>query len=219
MTNDTLTQQLYAIAEPLAASLSLTLWGIDVSFGGRNLICVYVEGENGVSIGQCADLSRLIGLTLEVEDIVPTAYVLEVSSPGVERKFFTAKQLAGAVGNKIEVTLLHPKSDFPGRRKFRGMLADRKGKVFYMMVEDCARPGEETPVLDFTFDEVKKAKQVHFIPEKVLPGKGAKKKPKTAAEQAEAAQHAAADPLAVELRPLTPEEQELLSITGGCEAL
>ena len=110
MAQTPLASALADIAAPLAASIGLELWGIEIAFGGRSLVRVFVEGENGASIDQCAELSRLLSLSLDVEDIIPTAYVLEVSSPGLERTFFTESQLARAVGKIVDITLHEPQA-------------------------------------------------------------------------------------------------------------
>jgi ribosome maturation factor RimP len=131
-----------------------------------------VAGQ-GVSIDQCAELSRLLGLSLDVEDIMPGAYVLEVSSPGLDRLFFTAEQLAGAVGKPVELHLLRPLADFPGRRHFRGTLVGAPadtGELFTLQAEDCPKPGESSPV-SFAFSQVKKIRQVYVPPDKTPPGK------------------------------------------------
>jgi ribosome maturation factor RimP len=122
MTQSPLAAVLADLAAPLAASIGLELWGIELVFGGRTLARIFVDSENGVSIDQCAELSRLLGLSLDVEDIIPGAYVLEVSSPGLERTFFTGSQLACAVGLKVEIILHQPQDAWPGRKKFRGLL-------------------------------------------------------------------------------------------------
>ena len=175
------------LAAPLAASLGLELWGVELAFSGRGLVRVFVESENGVSVDQCAELSRLLGLTLDVEDLVPGAYVLEVSSPGLERTFFTEAQLARAVGQRVEITLHEPRPAWPGRRKFRGLLQGAPGIApqgedalpeaggqtehdqFLLKAEDVARPGEDEPLVAFAFADVKKAAQVLFFPEQTLP--------------------------------------------------
>ena len=105
------------LAAPLAASLGLELWGVELAFSGRGLVRVFVESEDGVSVDQCAELSRLLGLSLDVEDLVPGAYVLEVSSPGLERTFFTEAQLARAVGQRVEITLHEPRPALLRRKK------------------------------------------------------------------------------------------------------
>lgn len=183
MTELPLVNTLTTLVEPLAHSLGLSLWGIETAFGGQSVIRIYVEGDNGVTIDQCAELSRLLSLTLDVEDILPGSYMLEVSSPGLERVFFTPQQLCTAAGKPVEVVFPHPNKEFSGRKKFRGLLelapADKglpDGR-FLLQVEDPSRPGMTEGVLHFSFEEIKKAKLLLVIPEKELPGKG-KKKPK-----------------------------------------
>lgn len=176
---------IHELALPLAESLNLSLWGIELAFSGRGLVRVFVEAENGITVEQCAELSRLLGLALEVEDAIPGAYVLEVSSPGLERTFFTPEQLAGVVGETVEITLTAPVAEFSGRRKFRGVLKAAPGTAeaasggFTLHVEDPSRPGTFEGDLTFVFSKIKKARLVHVIPEKALPGKGGKKKSKT----------------------------------------
>ncbi len=160
-----------SLAAPLAASLGLELWGVEVAFGGRSLVRVFIEGEGGASIDQCAEISRLLSLALDVEDCMPGAYVLEVSSPGLERTFFTEEQLAGAVGRMVEVSLAAPLPDLPGRKNFRGELVSAQGGVFTLKTDDAVPAEAEPLAVSFAWAAVKKAKQVHFVPEKTLPGK------------------------------------------------
>lgn len=224
MTQSHLADTIRELAAPLAAGLGLDIWGIELAFGGRSLVRIYVErqaaaclppefegdppgtpfaqqrgveqdasepdggeqsasepgvNEQGVSIEQCAELSRLLGLSLEVEDIIPGAYILEVSSPGLDRTFFTEAQLAAALGRLVEIQFAHPLPDMPERRKFRGVIAEvpaipGKGERFTINAEDCPKPEMETAV-SFVFGDVKKAKQVWLAPEKNLPGKAAGK--------------------------------------------
>lgn len=174
------------LAEPLATSMGLLLWGVEMLPGGKSVVRVFVESVEagqGVDIEQCAALSRLLGLSLEVEDCIPGAYVLEVSSPGLERRYFTAGQLAGAVGEYVEITLFAPLPNFPLRRKFQGELrAASSGGLFSLAAADIAPPGEAPPLVSFSFEEIRKAKRIHFVPEKVLPGKKGKPGGKTKIE-------------------------------------
>jgi ribosome maturation factor RimP len=137
-----------------------------------------VEGENGVAIDTCAELSRLLGLTLDVEDVIPGAYVLEVSSPGLERTFFTPEQLAAAVGDVVEITLHAPMQAYPDRKKFLGTLVDASGGSFSVVPLDIPKraakeEAEDAPIpAVFAWGDVKKAKRVHFLPETPKSAKG-----------------------------------------------
>ncbi len=163
------------IAELLTPSLAvegLVPWGIDISSTGhRELVRIFIDmspearaarGEAGkaagVTVDDCASVSRHVGYLLEVEDIMPGPYVLEVSSPGIERRFFTPGQLAGYVGCEVEVTLASPRQ---GRRAFRGLLTGAEGESFTM----TADPGPRQTAVDFAWSEVKKARLVHRFPD------------------------------------------------------
>lgn len=77
------------------------------------------QTEAGVDIDRLARLSRQIGLVLDVEDMLPGAYRLELSSPGFERQFFAPAQLAGYEGQKLEAKTHEP---VEGRKNFSGQL-------------------------------------------------------------------------------------------------
>ena len=188
MTDTGIAKTIAELASPLAASLGLDIWGVEAAFGKRGIVRVFVEGENGVNIDACAELSRLLGLSLDVEDIFPGAYVLEVSSPGLERVFFSPEQLAGYVGKTVEATLHAPPPDAPGRKKLLGTLTESEKGTFAILLLDAPKEStpEATAPIRFTWDDVKKAKLVHFLPETENASKG--KKPKQTKISARAAQ-------------------------------
>ena len=194
---DTITR----IAEPVVASLGLEIWGIEVLQGGRPVVRLYVDtppaggaaprdegqpvtledsdgsGESvsaeSVSIDQCARISRMVGLALEVEDVFPSAYVLEVSSPGLSRVFFRVEQMAPYVGDTVDVVLYEAPSAWVGRKKFRGQLVSVEGDRLTLSVEAGAEQTDESCTqLVVAWDEVRKAARVHVfhVPEK--PGHG-----------------------------------------------
>lgn len=174
MNETTLTRTIAEIAGPLAASMGLAIWGVEAAFAKRSVIRIFVEGENGVDIDKCAELSRLLGLSLDVEDVIPGAYVLEVSSPGLERTFFTPDQLAENVGKIVDISLHSPTEAYPGRKKLLGTLTGAENGTFSVTLLDV--PGEESIPLTFAWGDIKKAKLVHFLPEQ--PGAVKGKKPK-----------------------------------------
>lgn len=73
----------------------------------------------GMSVEDCAQLSRAFSAVLDVEDIVPGAYVLEVSSPGIERPITRAADFERFAGARVRVELQTP---VDGRRRLRGAL-------------------------------------------------------------------------------------------------
>ncbi len=111
------------------------------------------ERPLGVTIAACAQVSRHLGTVLEAEDAVPGAYVLEVSSPGLERRFFAPEQLSAYQGRMVDVRL-HQAQDT--RRHFRGLLAE-SGPDFLVVDES----GVLTRV---PWPHVKTAHLVHEFP-------------------------------------------------------
>lgn len=177
MSENDIPRAITRLAEPLAASIGLEIWGVEAAFGKGGVIRVYVEGDMGVDIDKCAELSRLLGLSLDVEDIIPGAYVLEVSSPGLERTFFTPEQLAAAVDSTVEVTLHAPCDAYPDRKKLLGTLVSAVEETFSLIPRDAVKPscGAPSPAV-FGWADIKKAKLAHFLPE--LPGTAKGKKPR-----------------------------------------
>lgn len=200
----TLTEKLTTLVEPLLASLGLSLWGLEFLPASRGVLRIYIEKDSfaienidgsdmgvehseqgGVErseqagIDECAKASRLIGLTLDVEDIIPGAYVLEVSTPGLERVFFSPAQLAQYGGQVVELALHSPEGSHPGRKRFCGRLAINDGgeKNFSLELLNAADLSpEDAPALDFDWDNVKKARLVYVTPEK--PGAPKHKEPR-----------------------------------------
>ncbi len=107
----------------------------------------------GVTIAACAQVSRHLGAVLEAEDAVPGAYVLEVSSPGLERRFFSPGQLEAYLGRTVDVRLHQPQDS---RRHLRGILAEA-GPDFLVVDE----VGVRTRV---AWEHVKTAHLVHEFP-------------------------------------------------------
>ncbi len=186
MNASSLPETLTRLISPLAESLGVSLWGLELAFGGKSLVRVYAEGPEGITIDQCAELSRLIGLTLDVEDCVPGAYVLEVSSPGLERVFFRADQLLPYVGKVLEVTLFEPVAAYPGRRKFVGEFSALEGDCITLAPFDAPPGADSAPPVAFMWGDARKIRLIEFVPEPEAPAKGKKsrpQKPQTRASQ------------------------------------
>lgn len=179
------------LATPLAASLQLEIWGVEVSLSGRPLIRVFVENilkpepaegdapfvEGGVDVEACAHLSRLLGLALDVEaESLPESYILEVSSPGLERLFFSLAQVTPYIGQEIYCTLLESPPQYEDRRKFSGMLQAVDGSTLTLALKEVA-PGQDT-LLPIAWENIRKAHLVHHFPDTskpVSPSRGKKK--------------------------------------------
>lgn len=117
------------------------------------------EAPAGVTVDHCAKVSRHLGALFDAEDIIPGAYVLEVSSPGLERRFFAPEQMAAYLGREVEVRLNLPQD---GRRKLRGRLARIEG--------DKVAIAEDKGEVTVRWELVKQAHLVHEFPVAQKPG-------------------------------------------------
>lgn len=113
--------ELQKLIEPAVTAFGYELWGCEwASLGKKHrLLRVYVDSEQGVDVDTCAKISRQISAVLDVEDPIGEGYTLEVSSPGIDRPFFTISQCRRYLGQHIYVRLRIAKE---GRRQFRGVL-------------------------------------------------------------------------------------------------
>ncbi|WP_285907054.1 ribosome maturation factor RimP [Pseudodesulfovibrio pelocollis] len=144
----TFEETLAELIRPEVEALGCRLWGLSSpSKGQRRIIRIYIDGPDGVTIDQCAQVSRQVSLLLEVEDIIPGAFILEVSSPGLDRRFFDTAQMADYVGSPV-TALLHEARD--GRRKVTGTLV-RVGDGEFTVSEN----GQETTLAWIDLKEVR----------------------------------------------------------------
>ncbi len=127
-------ETIQALLAPTIEALGFELWGLEVLSQGRHsLLRLYIEGEQGISIDDCAAVSRQVSGVLDVEDPINGEYTLEVSSPGVDRLLFVLDHYAAYIGEWVELRLRVP---FEGRRKIKGTLKGIEGEDVVVQVED-----------------------------------------------------------------------------------
>lgn len=113
-------QQIEALIAPGVAALGYELWGVEYQTHGRQaLLRVYIDSPEGISVEDCATVSRQISALLDVEDPISGEYLLEVSSPGMDRPLYTLDHFARFAGELIKLRLRAP---VEGRRNFSGLL-------------------------------------------------------------------------------------------------
>jgi len=109
------------IVERVGASSGLEVVEVEMRGGGRaRMLRIFIDKPGGVTHEDCANLSREVGTILDVEDAVPGgSYVLEVSSPGLDRKLSRAADYQRFTGSRVKVTTRNPVN---GNRHFEGRL-------------------------------------------------------------------------------------------------
>src|SRR5207249_670976 len=98
--------QVRGIVERVASSQGLEVVDVEFRGGGRaRMLRVYIDKPGGVTHEDCANVSNEVGTILDVEDAVPGgSYLLEVSSPGLDRKLVRAGDYQRFIGSLIKVT-------------------------------------------------------------------------------------------------------------------
>lgn len=113
-------EQLKSLIEPVVNGLGCRLWGVEyLSQGKYSFLKVFIDADDGVDVEDCARVSRQLSSLLDVEDPVKGKYTLEVSSPGLDRRLFSADQFDEFKGARVKVSLRAP---YEGRRRFTGLL-------------------------------------------------------------------------------------------------
>jgi len=137
-------------AEPLLQGLRLEL--VDVQFrreGGGWILRLIIDNPAGVTVDDCATVSREISTFLDVEDLIGHPYHLEVSSPGLERPLKKPADFQRFVGKKAKLTLHQP---LEGRRVFTGELAAADDEGVGL---DCG-----SGAISLSYDRIAKARLV-----------------------------------------------------------
>jgi ribosome maturation factor RimP len=113
-------EELTKLLEPAIERLGYEVSDLEWDLGGRDgLIRLFIDKADGVGLEDCESVSRQISALLDVEDPVPGHYVLEVSSPGLDRRLTKPEHFQRYMGEDIRVKLRFP---IEGRRNFRGAL-------------------------------------------------------------------------------------------------
>lgn len=127
---------------------------VRVSFGGggRPVLQVMAEPADGspMSVDHCAEISRVVSAILDVEDPIPSAYMLEVTSPGIDRPLVSRDDYRRFAGFEAKLELNRA---VDGRKRFRG-------RIEAVDAEDCVPVSEEAGRFLLPFTDIIKAKLV-----------------------------------------------------------
>ncbi|RLE22341.1 MAG: ribosome maturation factor RimP [Acidobacteria bacterium] len=121
------------MAEDIAASEGLELVHAEfVPEGKKWFLRLYIDREGGVTISDCTKLSRQLAVELEVEDVIPHSYTLEVSSPGIDRVMGKLHDYEKFAGENIKIKLRRAVN---GHRKVKGLLKGLDSSGSQVIVE------------------------------------------------------------------------------------
>ena len=150
MKAETLLEKVVRLAAPVVEGAGLEL--VDVTYAeghGRAVLRVFIDkpgGVTGVTIDDCAKVSRELGAVLDVDDTLSTRYSLEVSSPGLDRVLKKEKDFLRFSGREVKIRTREPRDD---RRNFKGLIqgvenggvviVDSAGRRVAIPLEDIER--------------------------------------------------------------------------------
>jgi len=127
-------KEVSTLIEPILDDMEVQLVDIEYLFEqGRWILRIYVDTPGGITLDDCARVSREIDDLIEVKDIFHQGYVLEVSSPGLNRRLKMETDFQRAVGKNIKIRMVTP---FEGQRSFRGSLQSFQDGILCLSVKD-----------------------------------------------------------------------------------
>ena len=154
-----------AIAERVAATSGLEVVDIELHGSGKSrMLRVFLDKPAGVTHEDCALFSREFGTILDVEDVIPgESYVLEVSSPGLDRKLTRAADYERFAGSRVKLMTREPVN---GNRHFEGRLESFREGRLTLDLSDARkkkRPAADAPqTIEIELANVEKA---NLVPE------------------------------------------------------
>lgn len=136
---------------PSIAAMGFDIVRVQFMGGSRKTLQVMVERQDRqlITVDHCAEVSRMISTLLEVDDPVSGAYVLEVSSPGIDRPLVRLVDYSRFSGFEVR---LETGSQIDGQRRFRGRIEGVQGNLVRL---NCGSDKAEIP-----FEEIQKASLV-----------------------------------------------------------
>ena len=134
--------------------LTNDLEAINVSIFGNSAsknIQIMIESDKGVSIDNCAEVSKLARNIITMEKFIEDDYNIEVSSPGINRPLYNVKDFIKYQGEKVFIEL---KRNINNQKRFKG---------YYEVKDNIICINHKNETIEITFNDIKKANLVREI--------------------------------------------------------
>jgi ribosome maturation factor RimP len=148
--SEKLLQEVREVVEPILQSQGYELVDLEYQRESRGWVLrIYLDREGGITLDDCSGVSHEVGAVLEVKDVIPNAYVLEVSSPGLTRPLKKPEDYNRFRNQLVKIKLFQP---LDGRRNFKGILlglevetvrVEADGQVFEIPLQSIAKANLE----------------------------------------------------------------------------
>ena len=140
--------KLSQLLAPIVEDLGYRFWGLEYQVRKADaLLRIYIDNSNGISVDDCATVSHEVAGILDVEEPISMAYILEVSSPGMDRILFNAQQFSEFLGEDVKIKL---NQMVDGRRKIKGIIKSVDGEKITIQSDD--------EHITITFDQIMRAR-------------------------------------------------------------
>lgn len=128
-------RRLLALVRPVAEGLGMEIVRLRVQGGRRPHLQIMAERAGGAptDVEDCARLSRALSPTLDTADPISEAYVLEVSTPGIDRPLTRPGDFARWIGHAAKIELARP---MDGRRRFTGVITGEDEAGVHLELDD-----------------------------------------------------------------------------------
>jgi ribosome maturation factor RimP len=147
-----LTQRLEQFVEDHLADPSHFLVEVGISAGkSQPKVMILLDGDKGISIDDCARMSRQVGEFLESGDLMGGAYTLEVSSPGIDHPLSMRRQYVKNIGRQVKV-LTHED------KEVKGELIAATERGFTVKPEKKKKKDDTPEEVTFVYNDVKSTK-------------------------------------------------------------
>ncbi|MFQ5899933.1 MAG: ribosome maturation factor RimP [Thermodesulfobacteriota bacterium] len=149
ITGGNVREEVRKIVDPILIQEGMEL--VDVEYGmesGRWVLRVYIDKEGGVTLGDCAGVSRELNTILDVKGLISHRYSLEVSSPGLDRPLVKEADFIKNKGKKVK---LKTTAGIENKRNFTGILEE-------VGIEDIILKGDQGELWKIPFANIKKAR-------------------------------------------------------------
>ncbi len=150
MTKSSITESIIALIEPVIEEEALELVDVEYKKFGRNwTLRVYIDKDGGITVDDCQKVSRQIEDMIEIDELISNAYVLEVSSPGLDRSLKKEREFLKFRDKPIRVKTFAPVGD---RKNFNGTIRDCKNQILYLV--------ENGTISEISLDNIAQAKLI-----------------------------------------------------------
>jgi len=147
MENASIEQRVREIAKSVAAEKNLEFVHSEIGGTKRNpTVRIFIDKPDGVTIEDCTEVSGLVEAVLDADDFISSSYVLEISSPGIERELYSVEDFQRFTGKQVRI-----KADaINGQRNFSGRIVSVEDGT--VMVED-----KTSGIVSIPYSRIKKA--------------------------------------------------------------